>query len=101
MALAAGTGDNMAAGLGLGVSPPDAAVVSLGTSGTAFTRSTSQTHEPTGTVAGFADATGEFMPLVCTLNGARNLVATAQVLGVGARRTEPAGTVSPARAATG
>ncbi len=58
-------------------------MVSLGTSGTAFTRSTSQTHEPTGTVAGFADATGEFMPLVCTLNGARNLVATAQVLGVG------------------
>jgi xylulokinase len=33
-------------------------------------------------VAGFADATGEFLPLVCTLNGARNLVATAQVLGV-------------------
>ena len=82
MLVSAGTGDNMAAGLGLGVSA-GAAVVSLGTSGTAFTRSTSQTHEPTGTVAGFADATGEFMPLVCTLNGARNLVATAQLLGVG------------------
>jgi xylulokinase len=82
VALAAGTGDNMAAGLGLGVTA-GAAVVSLGTSGTAFTRSTSQTHEPTGTVAGFADATGAFMPLVCTLNGARNLVATAKVLGLG------------------
>ena len=45
-------------------------------------RATQQTHEPTGTVAGFADATGEFLPLVCTLNGARNLVATAEVLGV-------------------
>lgn len=81
IAIAPGTGDNMAAGLGLGVST-GAAVVSLGTSGTAFTRSEEQTHEPTGTVAGFADATGAFLPLVCTLNGARNLVATAQVLGV-------------------
>ena len=81
IAIAPGTGDNMAGGLGLGLEP-GAAVVSLGTSGTAFTRASSQTHEPTGTVAGFADATGEFMPLVCTLNGARNLVATAQLLGV-------------------
>ena len=28
-----------------------------------------------GLVAGFADATGRQLPLVCTLNGARNLVA--------------------------
>jgi xylulokinase len=81
IAIAPGTGDNMAGGLGLGVTTGDA-IVSLGTSGTAFTKSNQQTHEPTGTVAGFADATGEFLPLVCTLNGARNLVATAQVLGV-------------------
>lgn len=79
--VAAGTGDNMAAGLGLGVGPGDA-VVSLGTSGTAYTVCDHQTHEPTGTVAGFADATGRFLPLVCTLNGARNLVATADLLGV-------------------
>jgi xylulokinase len=81
LAIAAGTGDNMAAGLGLEVTD-GAAVVSLGTSGTAFTRSAQQTHDPTGTVAGFADATGAFLPLVCTLNGARNLVAAAAVLGV-------------------
>jgi xylulokinase len=81
IAIAPGTGDNMAGGLGLDVTA-GAAVVSLGTSGTAFTKSHKQTHEPTGTVAGFADATGEFLPLVCTLNGARNLVATAEVLGV-------------------
>jgi len=81
IAIAPGTGDNMAGGLGLGVTT-GAAVVSLGTSGTAFTRSAEQTHEPTGTVAGFADATGAFLPLVCTLNGARNLVATAELLGV-------------------
>jgi xylulokinase len=81
IAVAPGTGDNMAGGLGLGVTAGDA-IVSLGTSGTAFTTSPEQTHEPTGTVAGFADATGAFLPLVCTLNGARNLVATAEVLGV-------------------
>ncbi|MFL6026864.1 MAG: xylulokinase, partial [Friedmanniella sp.] len=81
IAIAPGTGDNMAAGLGLGVRGGEA-VVSLGTSGTAYTQTTEQTHEPTGTVAGFADATGAFLPLVCTLNGARNLVATAELLGV-------------------
>ncbi len=81
IAIASGTGDNMAAGLGLGVSTRSA-VVSLGTSGTAFTRSDTQSHDSTGTVAGFADATGAFLPLVCTLNGARNLVAAANVLGV-------------------
>ncbi|WP_375433034.1 xylulokinase [uncultured Friedmanniella sp.] len=81
IAIAPGTGDNMAAALGLGVSAR-AAVVSLGTSGTAFTRTDEQTHDPTGTVAGFADASGSFLPLVCTLNGARNLVATAELLGV-------------------
>ena len=80
--LAAGTGDNMAAGLGLGITA-GAAVVSLGTSGTAFTTSPHQTHDPTGTVAGFADATGAFLPLVCTLNAARNLSSTAHVLNVG------------------
>ncbi|HLT59928.1 MAG TPA: FGGY-family carbohydrate kinase, partial [Microlunatus sp.] len=80
-AIAPGTGDNMAAALGLGLKPGEA-VVSLGTSGTAYVRSDRQTHEPTGTVAGFADATGAFLPLVCTLNGARNLVATAELLGV-------------------
>ncbi len=82
IAIAPGTGDNMAAGLALGLEPGDAAV-SLGTSGTAYTVCAHQTHEPTGTVAGFADATGRFLPLVCTLNGARNLVATADILGVG------------------
>ncbi len=81
VAVAAGTGDNMAAALGLGLLPGEA-VVSLGTSGTAFTRSSAQTHEGTGVVAGFADATGGFLPLVCTLNGARNLGATAGLLGV-------------------
>ncbi|MGI8459251.1 MAG: xylulokinase [Propionibacteriaceae bacterium] len=81
VAIAPGTGDNMAAALGLGLVPGEA-VVSLGTSGTAFTCSSAQTYDDSGVVAGFADATGRFLPLVCTLNGARNLRATARLLGV-------------------
>ncbi|MFA7324593.1 MAG: xylulokinase [Candidatus Nanopelagicales bacterium] len=77
----AGTGDNMAAALGLDMQPGDV-VVSLGTSGTAFAASSSPTHDPSGLVAGFADATGRFLPLVCTLNAARVMSATAELLGV-------------------
>ncbi|GAB2683781.1 xylulokinase [Kribbella swartbergensis] len=80
-ALAAGTGDNMAAALGLNLQPGDVAV-SLGTSGTAFARSATPTSDASGLVAGFADATGGYLPLVCTLNAARVLSATAELLGM-------------------
>jgi xylulokinase len=79
--LAAGTGDNMAAALGLGALPGDV-VVSLGTSGTAFAVSATSTHDASGVVAGFADATGRFLPLVCTLNAALVLDAVRRLLGV-------------------
>jgi xylulokinase len=79
--LGAGAGDNAAAALGLGAQLGDV-VVSLGTSGTVFAVSESPTADPSGQVAGFADATGRFLPLVCTLNAARVLDATAAVLGV-------------------
>lgn len=62
-----GTGDNMAAALGLGL-PAGTPAVSLGTSGTAYTVSAGRTVDPSGVVAGFADATGRFLPLACTLN---------------------------------
>ena len=62
-----GTGDNMAAALGLGLSSGQAAM-SLGTSGTIFAVSDRATADPTGIVAGFADATGRFLPLAATLN---------------------------------
>jgi xylulokinase len=80
MLVAAGTGDNMGAALGLGLGPGDV-VVSLGTSGTVFGVHTAPTTDATGTVAGFADATGRFLPLVCTLNAARVLAAAAAMLG--------------------
>jgi xylulokinase len=62
-----GAGDNAGAALGLGLAP-GTPVVSLGTSGTAFMVSTTRAVDPTGTVAGFADATGRFLPLAATLN---------------------------------
>ncbi|GAB3499861.1 xylulokinase [Amycolatopsis cihanbeyliensis] len=79
--ISAGTGDNMAAALALEAGAGDA-VVSLGTSGTVFGVSEAPVADPTGTVAGFADATGRFLPLACTLNAARVLTATAAMLGV-------------------
>lgn len=79
--LSAGTGDNMGAALGLGLEVGDV-VVSLGTSGTAFGVSDQPAADASGVVAGFADATGRFLPLVCTLNAARTLTAAAQMLGV-------------------
>ncbi|MCT9934841.1 xylulokinase [Planotetraspora sp. A-T 1434] len=79
--LAPGTGDNMAAALGVGMRPGDV-VVSIGTSGTAFAVAETPSSDPSGAVAGFADATGRFLPLVCTLNAARVLEAAARMLGV-------------------
>jgi xylulokinase len=78
--IGAGSGDNAAAALGVGAG--DDAVVSLGTSGTAYVRSQISARDLTGSVAGFADATGAFLPLVCTLNAARVLDATCSLLGV-------------------
>lgn len=78
--LGPGTGDNMGAALGLGAGPGDV-VVSVGTSGTAFAVSPAPANDPSGAVAGFADASGRFLPLVATLNAARVLGATARMLG--------------------
>ncbi|MEV4493100.1 xylulokinase [Micromonospora coxensis] len=80
--LGPGTGDNAAAALGVGAGPGDV-VVSIGTSGTVFAVSDAPAADPGGAVAGFADATGRFLPLVCTLNAARVLDAAAAMLGVG------------------
>ena len=60
---------------------PGDLIISLGTSGTAFAISESSTHDSTGHVAGFADLSGKFLPLVCTLNAARILDAATQILG--------------------
>lgn len=81
MIVAAGTGDNMGAALGLGLAPGDV-VVSLGTSGTVFASHDGVTGDVTGQIAGFASADGRHLPLMCTLNAARVLSAGASMLGV-------------------
>ncbi|WP_018155199.1 xylulokinase [Demetria terragena] len=78
--VAAGTGDNMGAALGLGLRPGDV-VLSLGTSGTVFADHDESVADERGYVAGFASASGGHLPLVCTLNAARVLTAGASMLG--------------------
>lgn len=79
--LGAGAGDNAAAALGVGAGPGDC-VVSLGTSGVVSAVGDAAPHDASGLVAGFADATGRQLPLVCTLNGAPVLAAVTRMLGV-------------------
>jgi len=92
-----GTGDNMAAALGLGLRPGDLAL-SLGTSGTAFTVSDQPSADPSGTVAGFADATGRYLPLVCTMNATKVTDAVARLLGVDHGRLDELALEAPAGA---
>ena len=75
-----GTGDNMGAALGLGLQEGDVAI-SLGTSGTVFAVAGAPTCDASGAVAGFADATGRFLPLACTLNATKVTDAVATLLG--------------------
>lgn len=79
--VAAGTGDNMAAALGLGLRPGDV-VISLGTSGVVSAVSDRPTADASGLVAGFADATGRYLPLVCTLNATKVTEWVRALLGV-------------------
>ncbi|WP_350002520.1 FGGY family carbohydrate kinase [Pseudarthrobacter sp. WHRI 8279] len=79
--VAAGAGDNAAAALGVGAGVGDV-VMSLGTSGTVFAVSGTPAADASGLVAGFADAAGHYLPLVCTLNATRVFDATAALLDV-------------------
>jgi xylulokinase len=79
--VAPGTGDNMGAALGLGAAAGEP-VVSLGTSGTAYAVMDERAVDPTGTVAGFADAGGGFLPLAATLNATQAVDRFAEWLGL-------------------
>lgn len=76
-----GAGDNAASALGVGAGQ-GAVVVSIGTSGTVFAVTDTPARDTSGTVAGFADASGLYLPLVATLNAARVLDSMARVLDV-------------------
>lgn len=90
-----GCGDNAGAALGLGLSVGQACL-SVGTSGVISCVADRQSADASGLVTGFADATGRFLPLVCTLNGSPVLDAMARALSVDhARLSELALTAEP------
>ncbi|MGW2210833.1 xylulokinase [Streptomyces sp. NPDC001781] len=91
--VAPGTGDNAAAALGLGLRP-GTPVLSLGTSGTVYAVSERRPTDPTGTVAGFADARGDWLPLACTLNCTLAVDRVASLLGVDREAVEPGTSVT-------
>ncbi|MDR2897057.1 MAG: xylulose kinase [Propionibacteriaceae bacterium] len=76
-----GAGDNAAAALGLGLAIGDVCV-SLGTSGVVSAISPTPMADSSGLVAGFADATGAYLPLACTLNASRVVDAATHLLGL-------------------
>ncbi|MEV4789144.1 xylulokinase [Streptomyces tuirus] len=86
--VAPGTGDNAAAALGLGVRP-GVPVMSLGTSGTVYAVSRHRPADPSGTVAGFADARGDWLPLACTLNCTLAVDRVAALVGLDREAVEP------------
>ncbi|MFD5324878.1 xylulokinase [Streptomyces sp. NPDC127092] len=90
--VATGTGDNMAAALGLGLAP-GRPVLSLGTSGTVYAVGRARPADPSGTVAGFADALGHWLPLACTLNCTLAVDRFATLLGRDREDVETGGTV--------
>jgi xylulokinase len=81
IAVACGTGDNMAAALAL-ASDTGTPVISLGTSGTAYVRSHVPAADPTGQVLADASASGDFLPLTCTLNATLAVDNFARLLGI-------------------
>jgi len=92
--VAPGTGDNMAAALGVGLVTRDV-VVSLGTSGTVYALSETPTADATGAVGGFADATGRFLPLACTLNATKVTDVFARLLSLDRAAFEAAAAGAP------
>ncbi len=91
--VATGTGDNMAAALGLGLCP-GRPVLSLGTSGTVYTVSRRRPADPTGTVNAFADAGTDWLPLACTLNCTLAVDRVASLLGLDREQVESGGGVT-------
>ncbi|MFE6711966.1 FGGY family carbohydrate kinase [Streptomyces sp. NPDC057695] len=90
--VAAGTGDNMAAAVGLGLGGAgllDHPVVSLGTSGTVFAATRARPADPA--LAGFAATDGTHLPLGCTLNCTLAVDRFATLLGLDREDALPGG----------
>lgn len=78
--LGPGCGDNAGSALAVDLGPGQA-MLSLGTSGVAAAVSEHPTADESGLVTGFADATGRWLPLACTLNASRIIDAVAAIIG--------------------
>lgn len=76
-----GGGDNAMAAFGLNMAVGDVSI-SLGTSGVAAAVSSVPAYDMTAAVTGFADCTGHWLPLACTINGSRITDAGCAALGV-------------------
>ena len=63
-----GSGDNMMGAVGTGNVRDGIVTASFGTSGTIYACSEQPIVDPAGEVAAFCDATGRWLPLVCTMN---------------------------------
>jgi xylulokinase len=79
--IAPGTGDAMAAALGLGLQPGDV-VVELDQPARVFTVREIPTEDATGAVAGLADATGRYLPCVRLADGMNVVSTVARLMGI-------------------
>ncbi|MCI7513234.1 xylulokinase [Schaalia hyovaginalis] len=84
-----GAGDNAAAALGVELEP-GSALLSLGTSGVVSAVSTTSIADASGLVTGFSDASGNWLPLACTLNASRIIDAMMKVTGLGYKEFDEA-----------
>ncbi|UXS34649.1 xylulokinase [Agrobacterium tumefaciens] len=75
----AGSGDNMTAALGMGIRAGDV-IISFGTSGTLYGRTTIGIKDAAGSINGYADAADAFLPMITTLNSAKVTDAFRRIL---------------------
>ncbi|MFA5191734.1 MAG: xylulokinase [Verrucomicrobiia bacterium] len=66
--VSAGGGDNMMGAIGTGNTRPGIVTASFGTSGTIYACSDKPVVDPQGEIAAFCDSTGQWLPLLCTMN---------------------------------
>jgi len=94
--LALGSGDNMCSAVGAGATREGVFVVSLGTSATVFGHASQPVVDPQGGIAPFCDATGGWLPLLCTMNATGVLEDVAAAYGSDLETLTRAAAVEPA-----
>lgn len=92
--ISGGTGRAMALALGLGLKPRDV-VVDVGDVVSVFTVRERPTEDPSGAVAGLADASGRHLPLVRGGSGMRTVEAFARLFDVDIRRIDQLASNAP------